>query len=137
MDQRHYRVSSTVRVFRHNFALEDAIGSHACSLEVNNIACDQRHSSRESAFLTVVTINHVQTLKAVAKYAGIGGWNDPDALIGSSPGTAVHLTQKQSRAQMSLWSVMVRNNHLSASSLFIPTFFFIPSFFLPTTRSLY
>ena len=25
----------TVRVFRQNFALEDAIGSHACSLEVN------------------------------------------------------------------------------------------------------
>lgn len=33
-------------------------------------------------------------------------WNDPDALIGSSEGTAVHLTQKQSRAQMSLWSTM-------------------------------
>jgi hypothetical protein len=26
---------STVRVFRQNFALEDAIRSHACSLEVN------------------------------------------------------------------------------------------------------
>ena len=33
-------------------------------------------------------------------------WNDPDALIGSSQGTAVHLTQAQSRAQMSLWSTM-------------------------------
>jgi hypothetical protein len=25
----------TVRVFEHDFALEDAIGSHACSLEAN------------------------------------------------------------------------------------------------------
>jgi hypothetical protein len=27
--------AGTVHVFRHNFALEDAIGSHACSLEAN------------------------------------------------------------------------------------------------------
>jgi hypothetical protein len=51
-----------VRVFQQKFTLEDAFGSHACSLQ----ACDQWHSSRESTALTVVTINYSQTLKACA-----------------------------------------------------------------------
>jgi hypothetical protein len=33
--QIHNHFPCTVRVFRQNFALEDAIGSHACSLEAN------------------------------------------------------------------------------------------------------
>jgi hypothetical protein len=52
-------VDGTVRVFRQKFTLEDSIGSHA-----SEHACDQWHSSRESTALTVVIINHVQTLKA-------------------------------------------------------------------------
>jgi hypothetical protein len=57
-----------VRVFRQKFTLEDAIGSHACSLEaswrVTNgipLGC--------SLFLPVHTINCVQTLKAPEDYA--------------------------------------------------------------------
>ncbi|CAJ1404395.1 unnamed protein product [Effrenium voratum] len=38
-------------------------------------------------------------------YAGPGGWNDPDMLVGSSD-TAVRMTPEQSRTQFSLWSVM-------------------------------
>jgi hypothetical protein len=40
-----------VPVFRLNFALEDAIGSHACLLEANMRVCDQWHSSRKSTAL--------------------------------------------------------------------------------------
>ena len=42
----------------------------------------------------------------MAPDAGPGGWNDPDALIGTSTSAAVHMTQKQSRTQMSLWAMM-------------------------------
>jgi hypothetical protein len=52
-----------VRIFRQKFTLEDAIGSHACSLETNTrvtngipLGC--------SLFLPVHTVNCVQTLKA-------------------------------------------------------------------------
>ena len=40
------------------------------------------------------------------RYAGPGAWNDPDFLLGSTPGAALHLTPTQSRMQFSLWSVM-------------------------------
>jgi hypothetical protein len=53
----------TVRVYRQKFTLEDAIGSHACSLEASRrvtngipLGC--------SLFLPVHTVNCVQTLKA-------------------------------------------------------------------------
>jgi cytochrome P450 len=46
------------------YTLEDAIGSHACSLEANIHACDQWQSSRKSTALTGVTMNYVTTLKA-------------------------------------------------------------------------
>jgi hypothetical protein len=59
--ERVVQADGTVRVVRQNFALEDAIGSHAWSLEAN-VRVDQRHSSRVST-LNVVTINHVETLK--------------------------------------------------------------------------
>jgi hypothetical protein len=45
--------AGTVRVFRQNHRLGDAIGSHSC------------HSFRESTALIVVIINYVETLKAV------------------------------------------------------------------------
>jgi alpha-galactosidase len=60
----------------------------------------------------------------LASYAGAGGFNDPDMLLGSSPGSAVKLTPHQSRAQFSLWSVMAAPlligaslSHLSAYDL--------------------
>jgi hypothetical protein len=56
----------TVRVFRQKFTLEDAIGSHACSLEANTrvtngipLGC--------SLLVPVDTVNGVQTLKASAQ----------------------------------------------------------------------
>jgi hypothetical protein len=53
---------STVRVFRQEFALEDAIGSHACSLEVN-IRVNNGIPLGSPLFLTVFIINHVKTPK--------------------------------------------------------------------------
>jgi alpha-galactosidase len=56
--------------------------------------------------------NAIAVDKSLAQYAGPGGWNDIDALIGSddSPrahgGTAVHLTQTQSRTQFNLWCML-------------------------------
>ena len=44
--------------------------------------------------------NAIAVDKNLAQYAGPGGWNDIDALIGTNPDTAVHLTQAQSRTQV-------------------------------------
>jgi len=51
-------------------------------------------------------LNAIDTNVPLAQFARPGGWNDPDMLIGSSGGTAAHLTPDQSRAMFSLWSVM-------------------------------
>ena len=42
----------------------------------------------------------------LSQYAGPGGWNDIDALIGSTSKGVDHLTPAQSRTQFTLWSVM-------------------------------
>lgn len=52
-----------MRVFEQNFALEDAIGPHACSLEAKMRVTNGIHLGSTLA-LTVVIINHVETLKA-------------------------------------------------------------------------
>ncbi len=44
--------------------------------------------------------------QALSHYAGPGGWNDPDMLVGSSHLAAVYNTPDQSRTQFSLWAVM-------------------------------
>jgi hypothetical protein len=44
--------------------------------------------------------NAISVNKPLAKYAGPGGWNDMDALIGSTEGTAVHVTPLESRTQV-------------------------------------
>eukprot|EP00008_Paramoeba_atlantica_P008503 CAMPEP_0201487046 /NCGR_PEP_ID=MMETSP0151_2-20130828/11052_1 /ASSEMBLY_ACC=CAM_ASM_000257 /TAXON_ID=200890 /ORGANISM="Paramoeba atlantica, Strain 621/1 / CCAP 1560/9" /LENGTH=369 /DNA_ID=CAMNT_0047871971 /DNA_START=94 /DNA_END=1203 /DNA_ORIENTATION=- len=48
----------------------------------------------------------IDTNVGLNSYAGPGGWNDPDMLIGSDPVTAFSVTQDQSRAMFSMWSVM-------------------------------
>jgi hypothetical protein len=53
---------STVRVFRQKFTLEDAIGSHACSLEASRRVTNGIPLG-SSLFLPVHTVNCVQTLK--------------------------------------------------------------------------
>ena len=50
--------------------------------------------------------NALSVDKNLAEYAGPGGWNDIDALIGTNPETAVHLTEPQSRTQFNLWSML-------------------------------
>lgn len=42
----------------------------------------------------------------LASYAGPGGYNDPDMLLGSSDGAFVKVSPTQSRTQFSLWAVM-------------------------------
>jgi hypothetical protein len=51
-----------VRVFRQKFTLEDAIGSHACSLEANTRVTNGIPLG-SSLLLPVCTVNCVQTLK--------------------------------------------------------------------------
>jgi hypothetical protein len=53
----------TVRVFRQNLALEDAIGSHACSLQANMLVTNN-FSSWTFTLLPVDTVNCAATLKA-------------------------------------------------------------------------
>lgn len=48
----------------------------------------------------------VRTNEALGQYAGPGGFNDPDMLIGSSPEAAAHLTPMQVQTQFSLWAIM-------------------------------
>ena len=55
-------LSGTVRVFRHKFTLEDAIGSHACSLEANTRVTNGIPLG-SSLLLPVCTVNCAQTLK--------------------------------------------------------------------------
>jgi hypothetical protein len=57
--------SRTVRVFRQKFTLEDAIGSHACSLEANIRVTNSIPLGCQLP-LTVATMNSVQTLKVQA-----------------------------------------------------------------------
>jgi hypothetical protein len=54
--------SGAVRVFRQKFTLEDAIGSHACSLEASRRVTNGILLG-SSLFLPVHTVNCVQTLK--------------------------------------------------------------------------
>jgi hypothetical protein len=53
-----------VRVFRQKFTLEDAIGSHACSLEANTRVTNGTPLG-SSLLLPVDTVNCVQTLKVI------------------------------------------------------------------------
>lgn len=50
--------------------------------------------------------NSIAPSPSLAQYAGPGAWNDPDALIGSTEGSAVTLSKTQSRTQFSLWAMM-------------------------------
>jgi serine/threonine protein kinase len=57
----------TVRVFRQKFTLEDAIGSHACSLEANTRVTNGIPLG-SSLLLPVDTVNCVQTLKGSPRF---------------------------------------------------------------------
>jgi SpoVK/Ycf46/Vps4 family AAA+-type ATPase len=62
-----------VRVFEQDFALEDAIGSHACSLDAN-MRVTNGIPRGSPLLLPVGTVNYVETLKvAVNRALEIGG----------------------------------------------------------------
>jgi len=50
--------------------------------------------------------NAIRRSEGLHGYAGPGGWNDPDMLLGSSPGVRFQLTPLQSRMQFSMWAVL-------------------------------
>lgn len=50
--------------------------------------------------------NAIRINQVLNNYSRPGGWNDPDMLVGSSTGAAVHNTEDQARTQFSLWSIM-------------------------------
>ncbi|CAE8631376.1 unnamed protein product, partial [Polarella glacialis] len=43
----------------------------------------------------------------LATWAGAGAYNDPDMLLGSSPGAARTLSPAQSRTQFNLWAILM------------------------------
>jgi len=49
--------------------------------------------------------NAVDINAQLSYYAQPGAFNDPDMLVGSTPGSAAILTQDQSRTQFSLWAI--------------------------------
>jgi hypothetical protein len=93
-----------VRVFRQDFALEDAIGSHACSLEANMRVTDEFLSEVHCSYRlsSVDTVICVQTLKAyVANKKSFAEWQahsnfDANSAEGDAPGVSVpHATVRR------------------------------------------
>jgi hypothetical protein len=74
-------MDGTVRVFRQKFTLEDAIGSHACSLEASSRVTNGIPLG-SSLFLPVHTVNCVQTLKVSMSWRMI--WPRPCLHLASS-----------------------------------------------------
>ncbi|KAG8470565.1 hypothetical protein KFE25_008986 [Diacronema lutheri] len=62
----------------------------------------------------------VRTNEALARFAGPGGWNDPDMLVGSHPDAAVQLTPRQVQTQFNLWAVMASPLLIGSSILRMP-----------------
>merc|ERR1740121_843530 len=58
----------------------------------------------------------------LVQFARPGAWNDPDALLGSTPGSAVSLTQTQSRTQFTLWAMMAAPLMIGAQLLGLSEF---------------
>ena len=55
-------------------------------------------------------------------FAGPGGWNDPDMLLGSTPGAAATVTPVQSRTQFNLWVVMAAPLLIGSNLLHLSAF---------------
>ena len=59
----------------------------------------------------------IQVNAFLSDFAGPGGWNDPDMLVGSTNGAAFSMTANQSRSQFSLWAVMAAPLMIGSSML--------------------
>lgn len=62
----------------------------------------------------------VRTNEPLARYAGPGGWNDPDMLVGSHPSAAVRFSPRQVQTQFSMWAVMASPLLIGSSILRMP-----------------
>jgi hypothetical protein len=112
----------TVRVFRQKFTLEDAIGSHACSLEANTRVTNGIPLG-SSLFLPVDTVNCVQTLKApcvtcVIKSRAIIGAHA--RMVGTCSLATVLLVGGETPAKATLMPALTRTVGM-ASALMITT----------------
>lgn len=57
--------------------------------------------------LSWVTARNAMLANAnLSRWAGPGGWNDPDMLLTSNPNAWYHITPEQSRTQFSVWALM-------------------------------
>ena len=61
--------------------------------------------------------NAIRTSEKLYPFAKPGAWNDPDMLLGSSHQASNFMTEKQSRFQFSLWSVIAAPLLLSSNML--------------------
>jgi alpha-galactosidase len=62
----------------------------------------------------------IRTNEQLAAFAGPGGWNDPDMLVGSDTNAAVHLSPQQVQTQFSMWAVMASPLLIGSSILHMP-----------------
>lgn len=62
----------------------------------------------------------IRTNERLARFAGPGGWNDPDMLVGSNPAAAAHLTPQQVQSQFSMWAVMASPLLIGSALLRMP-----------------
>ena len=81
------------------------------SWRINNDCNDWRSIAAAILFVHLtqcMTQGHIHCSvdQGLYAYARPGGWNDPDMLVGSTPGSAVYNTKDQSRTQFSLWSIL-------------------------------
>jgi alpha-galactosidase len=72
----------------------------------------------------ITVLNSINVNVNLSEYAGPGGWNDPDMLIGSGYFT---ITEAQARTQFSMWSVMaapllIGSNLLNMSDYSLETY---------------
>lgn len=71
----------------------------------------------DDAWSRAVTVD-----EGLAQYAGPGGFNDMDALIGSTPGSVDVFTPTQSRTQFSLWAILASPLIIGTNMLHLSAF---------------
>lgn len=54
----------------------------------------------------LTTVRALSMVQGLERYSGPGGWNDPDMLLVSTTTATRKLSEAQSRAQFSLWSIL-------------------------------